>query len=88
MDTKEVLEIILCLCIGWMIYSILFMREGMAELKTLKKGIPSSMKSANRKNRMNQQKDRALTMRRVKNVDGLAASSVDGLKITSVKGLI
>jgi hypothetical protein len=28
MNTKRVLEIVLSFCIGWMIYSMLFMREG------------------------------------------------------------
>jgi hypothetical protein len=28
MDTKRILEIILSFCIGWMIYSMLFEREG------------------------------------------------------------
>ena len=32
MNTKRVLEIVLSFCIGWMIYSMLFMREGHSSL--------------------------------------------------------
>jgi hypothetical protein len=43
MDTKRILEIILSFCIGWMIYSMLFEKEGhsilsMATLEDLTQG--------------------------------------------------
>jgi len=47
MNTKEVLEIILTLCIGYMIYTMLFAREGhsvlsMAGLENVLQGVPTS----------------------------------------------